>query len=71
MNKYYVVRRGTEFKNIFMDAASARLWVCEGWELSARQFETHEQAQLEIQRWRLTFEKKTPQSSPNRSQPSL
>jgi hypothetical protein len=71
MNRYYVLRRGLEFKGIFMDAATARLWVSEGWELSAHQFETHEQAQLEIQRWKLTFEKKTPQSTPSRSQPSL
>jgi hypothetical protein len=71
MNRYYVLRRGLEFKDIFMDAATARLWVSEGWELSARQFETREEAQLEMERWKLTLGKKTPQSIPSRSQPSL
>jgi hypothetical protein len=71
MNKYYVLRRGSEFKDIFIDESSATLWTKAGWEIAARSFDTREQAQAEMERWKLTLGKKTPQSTPCRSQPNL
>ena len=33
MNKYYVLRRGSEFKDIFTDESTATLWTKAGWEI--------------------------------------
>jgi len=71
MDKYYVLRRGAEFKDIFTDESTAALWMKAGWEVADRSFDTREQAQAEMERWKLTLGKKTTQSTPCRSQPNL
>ena len=52
MNKYYVLRRGAEFKTIFMDAATAELWVKAGWELGTHPYESQYEAILAMERWK-------------------
>jgi len=44
VNKYYVLKRGSEFKTIFMDQATADLWVKAGWEIGAHPYESQYEA---------------------------
>jgi hypothetical protein len=52
VNKYYVLKRGPEFKTLFMDAATAELWVKAGWELGAQPYDSQYEALLAMERWR-------------------
>jgi hypothetical protein len=51
VNRYYVLKRGAEFKTIFMDQASADLWVKAGWEIAPKSYESHYEALLAMERW--------------------
>jgi hypothetical protein len=51
VNKYYVLKRGSEFKTIFMDQATADLWVKTGWELGTHPYESQYEALLAMERW--------------------
>jgi hypothetical protein len=63
MNKYYVLRRGAEFKVSYMDAASAELWQKAGWELGAHPFESQKEAQVALDRWKGATQWKDSQQS--------
>ena len=66
-----VLRRGLEFRIIFMDVATPELWFKRGWQIDAHSFATHGEAHAEMERWKLTLGKKRrSQSAPSR-QPSL
>ena len=54
--KYYVLKRGTEFKTIFMDEATAHLWVDAGWELGSHPYESQSEALLAMERWKSGIE---------------
>jgi hypothetical protein len=51
VNKYYVLKRGAEFKTIFMDQATADLWIKAGWEIAPKSYESRYEAILAMQRW--------------------
>ena len=57
MNKYYVLRRGSEFKTIYMDQATAELWIKAGWEIGVHAFESQEEAQLAMEGWKVAYRK--------------
>jgi hypothetical protein len=50
MNKYCVLRNGSNFRVIYMDKETAAAWREAGWEL--RTFHTNEEAQSEMERWK-------------------
>ena len=52
MSRYYVLKRGAEFKTIFMDQATANLWVKAGWEISPEFYESRYEALLALERWK-------------------
>ena len=58
MNQYYVLKPGPEFKTIFMEEATAKLWVKAGWELGAHLYESQYEALLAMERWKA--DKRTP-----------
>jgi hypothetical protein len=53
VNKYYVMRRGAEYKTIYMDQATAELWVKAGWELGTHPYESRYEAILALERWKV------------------
>jgi hypothetical protein len=57
VNKNYLLKRGSEFKTIFMDTATAELWVNVGWELGKEFYESQYEALLAMERWRRTDNK--------------
>jgi len=50
--KYYVLRRGSEFKALYRDAAAAQLWVKAGWELGKQAYDSQYEALLALERWK-------------------
>jgi|SRR4051812_10161493 hypothetical protein len=46
--KYYVLRRGSQFNGILMEASLADLWRRAGWELGPTPFDSQYEAQLAI-----------------------
>jgi hypothetical protein len=58
VNKCYVLKRGSEFKTIFMDQATADLWVKAGWEIGVHPYESQYEALLAMERWKA--DKRTP-----------
>jgi hypothetical protein len=58
MNAYYVLRRESEFKIIYMDRESAQRWSDAGWELSSH--DSNEKAQLAMTDWEANSPKATP-----------
>jgi hypothetical protein len=48
-NTYYVLRRGAEFKIVYMDRESSQRWNDAGWELRAH--DTNEKAQIAMAEW--------------------
>ena len=57
MNSYYVMRRGAEFKIVYMDSESAERWHNAGWEL--RLHDSNEQAHLAMEEWEASSVKPT------------
>jgi hypothetical protein len=51
VNSYYVLHLGTEFKILYMDPASAALWLNDGWEM--RPYESHAEALLAMEQWKV------------------
>ena len=51
MNRYYVLKNGSEFKTIFMDQATADLWAKAGWEILPQSYESRYEALLALERW--------------------
>jgi hypothetical protein len=51
VNKYYVLKRGSEFKIIFMDPVTAELWMKAGWEIAPQSYESRYEALLAMERW--------------------
>ena len=51
MNRYYVLKNGSEFKTIFMDQAIADLWAKAGWEILPQSYESRYEALLALERW--------------------
>jgi hypothetical protein len=56
VNKNYLLKRGSEFKTIFMDATTAELWVKAGWELGKDVYESQYEALLAMHRLSVTLE---------------
>jgi hypothetical protein len=54
--KYYVLRRGFEFKTLYMDAAAAQLWVKAGWELGKQAYDSQYEALLALERWKVKLD---------------
>ena len=52
VNKYYVLKRGSEFNIIFMDQATADLWAKAGWEIAPQAYESRYEALLAMKRWK-------------------
>jgi hypothetical protein len=50
MNAYYVLRMDAEFKIIYMDEESAKLWIAEGWQVHP--YDTNHDAQLAMAEWK-------------------
>jgi hypothetical protein len=71
MDRYYVLRRDSVFRIIFMNVATAELWFKRGWEINAHSFAMHGEAEAEIKRWKRALGKKTTQLTPSRSQPTF
>ena len=46
VNKYYILKRGSEYRTIRIDAATAELWVKAGWELGKHVYESQYEALL-------------------------
>ena len=50
MDSYYVLFKETDFKVIYMEPASAELWIRDGWEV--RCCETNQLAQDAVAQWK-------------------